>query len=72
MSKSGQSIAVSVTGASDGQTKYDSKYVRMIAEYFYQDEQGEFVYENIPLHSCTEAEWAKFNKPDSVTISYFK
>ena len=58
MSKSGQSIAVSVTGASDGQTKYDPKYVRMIAEYFYQDEQGEFVYENIPLHSCTEAEWA--------------
>ena len=55
MSKAGQIIAVSVIGASDGQTKYDSKYVRMIAEYFYQDKQGEFVYENVPLNSCTEA-----------------
>ena len=58
MSKAGQSIAVSVIGASDGETKYDSKYVRMIAEYFYQDEEGEFIYENVPLHSCTETEWA--------------
>ena len=44
----------------------------LIAEYFYQDAEGEFVYENVPLHSCTEAEWAKFNKPNSETESYFK
>ena len=35
-----QSIAISVIGASDGMTKYDPKYVRMIGQYFYLDQKG--------------------------------
>ena len=62
-----QNIAISVVGDYDGLTKYDPKYVRMIAKYFYLDEQGNNIYENIPVNTCTDNDWAKFHTPDTVT-----
>ena len=49
-----QNIAISVVSDYDGMTKYDPKYVRMIAKYFYLDEKGNNIYENVPVNSCTD------------------
>ena len=51
-------------------TRYDPRYVRMIAKFFYLDEIGNNVYKNIPVHNCTDKEWARFHQPDKETISY--
>ena len=59
-----QTIAISILSADDGLTRYDPKYVRMIAKFFYLDEDGNNVYENIPVRSCTDKEWAKLHEPD--------
>ena len=53
-----QSIAISVKGANDGETKYDPRYVRMIAYYFEGDINGDTIRYDIPVHNCTEKEWA--------------
>ena len=62
-----QSIAISVLAADDGLTRYDPKYVRMIAKFFYLDEEGNNIYVNIPVHNCTDKEWARFHTPDQDT-----
>ena len=46
-------FAISVLGASDGKTKYDSRYVRLFASYFYTGESGEDIYETLTLSQCT-------------------
>lgn len=55
--------AFSVVGT-DGMTKYDPRYVRMIARYDLKKESGEWEFIDLPLHSCTEDDWAAFHEPD--------
>ena len=51
-------------------TKYDPKYVRVIAQYFYIDEKGDWIYEDIPMRTCSDEAWAKFHPPDQGTQNY--
>ena len=62
--KGNQTIAVAVLGAFDGTTKYDPKYVRVIGQYFHLNEEGNFIYEDIPMRSCSDDDWARFHTPD--------
>ena len=49
-----QHLAISVIGANDNMTKYDPRYVRMIAQYYYYEPKlNEDVYTEIPLIPCT-------------------
>ena len=48
----------------DGLPKYDPKYVRMIARYDIKDEAGNWDFENHPVHTCTEDDWARFYELD--------
>ena len=59
LQNSQQIFAFSAVGT-DGQPKVDPRYVRMIARYDIKDEEGEWEFENYPLHICTEDDWAKF------------
>ena len=36
----------------------------MIARYDIEDVEGNWTFEDIPLHSCTEDDWAKFYEFD--------
>ena len=44
-----QSIAFSVIGANDKGAKFDPRYVKMTALFFYTDETGEDIFEELPL-----------------------
>ena len=57
-------------GASDGVTKYDPKYVRVIGQFFYVDEEGNWHYEDIPMTTCSDEAWARFHTPDKVAQKY--
>ena len=52
--ESNHSFAVSVIGEKDKLTKYDPRYVRMIAQYYsYSEELKQNIYTEIPIVSCT-------------------
>ena len=50
----------------DGKTRYDPRYVRLIAFYEYRDKARNMKREqiDIPLHDCTDEDWAHFYPPD--------
>ena len=40
-------------------TKYDPKYVRLVADMFFELDENDFSnsYVSMPLHECTEEDW---------------
>ena len=52
--------------------KFDPKYVRLVADYSDVDENGNSKYIKLPLHTCTEKDWASFYPPDQETENYLK
>ena len=44
------------------EVKDDPLYVKWYAEYVLQTD-GEYTYEEIPIHKCSEKELQKFHKP---------
>ena len=56
-SKTNQRLAVAVIGW-DWKTKYDPKYVRLMANYFSYEKDGTENILNLPLHACKEEDWA--------------
>ena len=62
-------------GASDGITKYDPKYVKVIGQHFYTDEEGKTHYNDIPMRPCSDEAWARFHTPDKnaqIYLDYIK
>ena len=59
MDESNQRFAVSVVGK-DGQTKYDSRYVRLFAQFDIKNDDGSREFVDLPLHNCTEEDLAQF------------
>ena len=56
MSENNQRIAIAILGNKDWQTKYDRKYVRLVADIFYEtyDNGQNEQYVPVLLHECTE------------------
>ena len=59
-----QIFAFSAVGT-DGVPKYDPRYVRMIARYDTKDEDGNWEFFDMPLHNCTDDDWAQFYDLDT-------
>ena len=41
----------------DGQPKYDSRYLRLVARYEIKTEDGSWKFVDLPLHDCTEEDY---------------
>ena len=39
-------------------TKYNPKYTRLVAQYKYTDEDGNYKLKDLPLYDCREEDWA--------------
>ena len=59
-------IAFAVTHFITGEVKDDPKYVKWFAEYVIQKD-GVYTYDEIPMHVCTEEEFARFHKPNKAS-----
>ena len=46
--------------------KNDPKYVKWFAEYVFQND-GAWTYGEVPMHVCTEKDFAKFHKPNKAS-----
>ena len=51
-----QKFAISIYG-DDWSTKYDPKYVRLLANIVTKDKDNKQKYQTLELHSCTEEDW---------------
>ena len=61
MGEANMRVAISILGNYDWLTKYDRKYVRLVAD-FYSDLEDKYI--QLPLRKCTEQDWAEFYEPD--------
>lgn len=71
LDETNQRFAISIVGK-DGQPKYDPRYVRLLAQYHEKNADGSQEFIDLPLHDCTEEDFAEFHTLDADSAAYVK
>ena len=61
-------VAVAMEDFTTGEIKNDPKYVKWFAEYVVID-NGVKTSSEIPMHECSQKDFAKFHKPNDASLS---